>query len=109
MLAQAFRFMAGPCHGPMISKYGPSLSKAVDPSFLVVKNSRFNKKYSSYSESTISTKQNVHVGSQYSKTCLKQPLKKDKTKIFITNGSLVKVKVLQNAPLGAFCNTFDLH
>ena len=29
---------------------------------------------------------------QYSKTCLKQPLKKDKTKILITNGSLMKVK-----------------
>ena len=28
----------------------------------------------------------------YSKTCLKQPLKKDKTKILITNGSLMKVK-----------------
>ena len=37
----------------------------------------------------------------------------------MTNGSLMKVKsiaecplsskVLQNAPLGAFCNTFDLH
>ena len=25
------------------------------------------------------------------------------------NGSIMKVKVLQNAPLGAFCNTFDLH
>ena len=25
------------------------------------------------------------------------------------NGSLMKVEVLQNAPLGAFCNTFDLH
>ena len=33
----------------------------------------------------------VHVGCQYSKTCLKQPLKKDKTKILITNGSLMKV------------------
>ena len=65
--------MVGPGHCPMISKYGPSLSKAVgpvDPSFLVVKKS------SSYSESTSSTKQKVHVGSQYSKTCLKQPLKK---------------------------------
>ena len=30
----------------------------------------------------------------------------DKTKILITFGSLMKVKVLQNA---AFCNTFDLH
>ena len=78
--------MVGPGHCPMISKYGPSLSKAVgpvDPSFLVVKKSSFNKKYSSYSESTNSTKQKVHVGSRYSKTCLKQPLKKDKTKIFM--------------------------
>ena len=92
---QAFRFMVGPGHCPIISKYVPSLSKAVDPvdpSFLVVKISHFNKKYSSYSESTNSTKQKVHVGSQYSKTCLKQPLKKDKTKTLITNGSLMKVK-----------------
>ena len=90
---QAFRFMVGPGR-PMISKYGPSLSKAVGPvdlSFLVVKKSHFNKKYSSYSESTNSTKQKVHIGCQYSKTCLKQPLKKDKTKILITNGSLMKV------------------
>ena len=43
---QAFRFMVGPGHCPMISKCGPSLSKAVgsvDPSFLVVKKSPFNK------------------------------------------------------------------
>ena len=79
----------------MISKYGPSLSKAVgpvNPSFLGVKKSHLNKKYSSYSKFTNSTKQKVHVGCQYSKTCLKQPLKKDKTKILITNGSLMKVK-----------------
>ena len=39
--------MVGPGHCPMISKYGPSLSKAVglvDPSFLVVKKSHFNRK-----------------------------------------------------------------
>ena len=87
--------MVGLGHCPMISKYGPSLSKAVgpvDPSFLVVNKSHFNKKNSSYSESTNSTKQKVHVGSQYSKTCPKQPLKKDKTKILITNGSLMKVE-----------------
>ena len=82
--------MVGPCYCPMISKYGPSLSKAVgpvDPFFLVVKKSPFyKKKYTSYSESTNATKQKVHVGSQFSKTCLKQPLKKDKTKIKITNG-----------------------
>ena len=43
---QAFRFMVGLGHCPMISKYGPSLSKVVgpaDPSFLVVKKSHFNK------------------------------------------------------------------
>ena len=43
---QAFRFMVGPGHCPMISKYGPTLSKAVgqvDPSFLVVKKSHFDK------------------------------------------------------------------
>ena len=43
---QAFRFMVGPGHCPMISKYGPSLSKEigpVDPSFLFVKKSHLNK------------------------------------------------------------------
>ena len=92
---QAFRFMLGRGHCPMVSKYGSSLFKAVgpvDPSFLVVKKSHFNKKYSSYSKSTNSTKQKVHVGSQYSKICLKQPLKKDKTKILFTFGSLMKVE-----------------
>ena len=81
---QAFRLTVGPGHCPMISKYGPSLSKAVgpvDPVFLVMKKSHFNKEYSSYSKSTNSTKQKVHVGCQYGKTCLKQLLKKDKTKI----------------------------
>ena len=85
--------MVGPGHCPMISKYGPSLSKAegpVEPSFLDVKKSHFNKKYSSYSESTNSTKQKVHVGGQCSKTCHKQSLKNDKTNILITNGSLMK-------------------
>ena len=94
----------------MISKYGPSLSKAVgpvDPSFLVVKKSHINKKkYSSYSESTNSTKQKVHEGSQYNKTCLKQPLKKDKTKIFITNGSLMKVKSIAECALSDNWSSF---
>ena len=67
--------MVGPGHCTMISKYGLSLSKAVgpvDPFFLVVKKSHFNKIYSSYSKSMNSTKQKVHVGSQYKKTYLKQ-------------------------------------
>ena len=61
---QAFRFMVGPDHYLMISKYGPSLSKAVgpvDPSFLVVKN--------------LTLLKNNHL-----------------TEILITNGSLMKVK-----------------
>ena len=42
----------------------------------------------------------------------------DKTENLMTNSCLMKVKsiaecskskVLQNAPIGAFCNTFDLH
>ena len=51
-------------------------------------------------EISIFVKQNI-----YSKTCVKWPLKNRqlKTKIFMTNGSLIKVK------RGAFCNTFDLH
>ena len=46
---------------------------------------------------------------RYSKTCVKPPLKNKQKKILMTNGSLMKVKVLQNASHGAFCNTFDLH
>ena len=78
---QAFSFMGGQGHCPMISEYGPSHSKAVgpvDPSFLVVKKSHFNK--NAHLKGSLLK---VHVGCQYSKTCLKQPLKKDKTKILI--------------------------
>ena len=105
--------MVGPGHCLMITKYGPSLSKAVgpvDPSFLVVKISHFNKKkYSSYSKTTNSTIQKVCVGCQYSKACLKQPLKKDKTKILMTNGSLMKVKRIAECSTWSIRNTFDLH
>ena len=99
--------MVGPSHCPMISKYGPSVSKAVgpvDPSFLVMKKSHFNK--------------NIHLIAS-----LRTPLNRkymwvvntvkpvlsshSKTKILITNGSLMQVESF--APIGAFCNTFDLH
>ena len=65
--------MVGPGHCPMISKYGPSLSKAVGPvdtSFSFVNKSHFNKNIhlTVMSESTNSTKQKVHVGRQYSNT-----------------------------------------
>ena len=33
----------------------------------------------------------------------------DKTKVFNTNGSLMKVESIAECSLGAFCNTFDLH
>ena len=45
----------------------------------------------------------------YSKTCLKQPHKKDKTKVLKTGGSLVQVESIAECSAGAFCNTFDLH
>ena len=46
----------------------------------------------------------------YSKTCLKWSLKKkDKTKVFKTIRSLMKVGSIAECSLGAFCNTFDLH
>ena len=35
--------------------------------------------------------------------------KEDQKLVFKTNCRLMQVKVLQNAPRGAFCNTFDLH
>ena len=43
------------------------------------------------------------------KPALNGHLKIDKTKVLMENGSLMRSKVLQNAPFGAFCNTFDLH
>ena len=49
-----------------------------------------------------STKQKVHVGSQYSKTCPRQPLKKDKAKILITNYSLMKVERIAECILQYF-------
>ena len=79
----------------MISKFSPSLSKAVglvDLSFLVVKESHFNKNI--HLTVSLRTPQNrklmlvvntvKHVLSSHSKT--------DKTKILRTNGSLMKVE-----------------
>ena len=40
----------------------------------------------------------------YSKPCVKRPLRIDKTKVLMTNGSLMKVESISE-----FCNTFDLH
>ena len=48
------------------------------------------------------------------KPALSGQLQIDKTKILMTNGSLMKVESiaecsLRSIPFGAFCNTFDLH
>ena len=45
----------------------------------------------------------------YNKTCLKLSLSKRPKMVFKINYRLMQVKVLQHAPRGAFCNTFDLH
>ena len=44
------------------------------------------------------------------KPVLSGHLKIDKTKVLMENGSLMKVESFAEcSPLGAFCNTFDLH
>ena len=80
MYIQAFRFMVELGHCPVMSIYGLSISKVVgpvDPLFLVVKKSQFNKNI--YLKESLRTPQN---SCQYSKTCLKQPLKKRQNKDF---------------------------
>ena len=56
-----------------------------------------------------STKQKVHVGCQYSETRLKQPLnKKDKAKMLITNGSLIKVKRIAECSKGSILQYWSI-
>ena len=43
------------------------------------------------------------------KPVLSDHSKIDKTKVLMTNGSLMKVESIAECSLGAFCNTFDLH
>ena len=67
----------------------------VDPSFLVVKKSCFNK--TSYLTASLRTPQN---SCQYSKSCLKQSLKKRQYKDLNKNGILMKVKrIAECSPL----------
>ena len=42
-------------------------------------------------------------------TVLSDHSKIDKTKVFKTNGSLMKIESIAKCSLGAFCNTFDPH
>ena len=41
----------------------------------------------------------VSLKSEYSKTCLKRPFKKDKREILMTNGSLMKVESIAECSL----------
>ena len=104
---QAFRFMVGPGHGLMILKYGPSLFEAVgpvDPSFLVLKNLTLIKIYILQLVYELhKTESTCRYSSQYSKTCLKQPLKNDKTKILITNCGLMMVKSIAECFPSPWC------
>ena len=46
----------------------------------------------------------------YSKPVLSGHSKIDKTRMLMTNGTIMKVEnIAECYPLGAFCNTFDLH
>ena len=48
---------------------------------------------------------------EYSKTCVKRPLKIDNITglNIMTTGSLIMVESIAECSFGAFCNTFDLH
>ena len=78
----------------MISKYGPSLSKAVDPSFLVVKKSQFDKNiHLTASPPTPQNRKYMKVVVNTVKPVSSSHYKKDETKILITtHGSLMKVE-----------------
>ena len=50
----------------------------------------------------------------WSSLCTVKPVRNghskiDKTKILMTNSSLMKVESIAECSFGAFCNTFDLH
>ena len=85
---KAFRFMVGPGHCPMISKYGPSLSKAVghvNPSFLVVKKPTLIKTI--HLTASLGTPQNrkyMYVVNTIKHVLSSQP-KKTKLRIFLNN------------------------
>ena len=51
---------------------------------------------------------NQTIAAIYSRTCVKWTLLKKRKLIFKTNYRFMQVKILQNAPRGASCNTFDL-
>ena len=58
------------------------------------------------SHPTISSQALYHYTPHYSKTCLKWSLKIDKTKILVTNGSLMKVKSIVECSKGCILQYF---
>ena len=46
---------------------------------------------------------------QYSKACVKPPLKNRQNKDLMTNGSLIKLESIAKYSTWSICNTFDLH
>ena len=84
----------------MISKYGPSLFKAVgpvEPSFLVVKISHFNKNITASLQTPQNRKYMQVVNTV--KHVLSSHSKKDKTETLISNGSLMMVeRIAEGSP-----------
>ena len=56
----------------------------------------FKSDFYAYASNTVKPVLNIHT-------------KIDKTKVLMTNGSLMKVESIAECTLGAFCNTLDLH
>ena len=67
-------------------------------------------KYSSLMSAVLSTVTCIAwPGQVNSKPVLSDHSKIDKTKVLKTHCSLIQVESIAECPLGAFCNTFDLH
>ena len=58
---------------------------------------------------TIFLLRNHNICCGYNKTCVKQPLKIDKIKILMTNGSLMKVESIAECSPWSILQYFDLH
>ena len=87
--------MVGPGDCPIISKYGPPLSKAVgpvDPSFLDVKKSHLNKNI--HLTASLQTPQNRKYMQVVNTVKPVLSSHSKRTKILITNGSLMNVKMI---------------
>ena len=90
-------------------KIWPITSKAVgpvDPSILVVKKSHLYKTFHCTRVYELHKTESTYRPSIQKKICLKQPLKKDKTKILLTNGSFMKVEKVAECSLCSILQSF---